>query len=233
MRIAVVDDDHDLATFVRDAMCEFGHSCDTFANGAKLLAALRRDTYDVLLLDWHLPDISGFELLQRIRGNDDHTTGILMLTNQADNDAIAQALRSGADDYIVKPESAAVIAARVEAVERRSKPSRTRRRFLRFDGYEFDRLTESIRVGSESISLNSKEFALALLLFENIHRPLSRSYILETVWQADPDLPTRTLDMHVSRIRTKLHLRPENGFRIAAVSGYGYRMERFSEGDAR
>ena len=94
------------------------------------------------------------------------------------------------------------------------------------------RLTEEIRIGEELVSLNSKEFALALLLFENMHRPLSRGYILETLWRADPNLPTRTLDMHVSRIRTKLGLRPENGFRIAAVSGYGYRMERFISGDA-
>jgi len=231
MRIAIVDDDTDLAAFVRDAMCEFGHKCDKFANGAKLLAALRRNTYDLLLLDWHLPDISGFDLLRQVRADDDKNTGIIMLTNQSDKNAIAEALRSGADDYIVKPESASVIAARVEAVSRRVRPDKARSRFLNFHGYEFDRLTKTIRFGSDTVTLNDKEFALALLLFENMHRPLSRSYILETVWHADPNLPTRTLDMHVSRIRTKLNLRPENGFRVASVSGYGYRMERFAQGD--
>lgn len=233
MRIAVVDDDNDLATFVRDTMHDFGHNCDSFPNGTKLLAALRRNTYDLLLLDWHLPDISGFDLLRQVRASDDDTIGIIMLTNQSDKSAITEALQSGADDYIVKPETASVIAARVEAVNRRSRPGRSRSRFLKFDKYEFDRLTETICIGTEPVAVNSKEFSLALLLFENIHRPLSRSYILETIWQADPNLPTRTLDMHVSRIRTKLRLRPENGFRIAAVSGYGYRMESFSEGDAR
>ncbi|MFA7586577.1 MAG: response regulator transcription factor [Novosphingobium sp.] len=233
MRIAVVDDDNDLAEFVYHSMRESGHGCDRFASGAALLAALRRETFDLLLLDWHLPDISGFDLLKQIRAHGDNMTGIVMLTSQSGKEEIAEALRLGADDYIVKPESASVIAARVEAVCRRSRPdhSRNRSRFLKFGTYEFDRLTESISIGFEQVVVNSKEFALALMLFENIHRPLSRGYLLETVWQANPDLPTRTLDVHVSRIRTKLRLRPENGFRIAAIAGYGYRMERFSQGD--
>lgn len=233
MRVAVVDDDADVLAFVQDAMTDAGHSCDAFANGAKLLAALRRNSYDMLLLDWYLPDTSGFDLLKQVRSGESRGAGIIMLTSQADKDAVAEALRAGADDYIVKPESAAVIVARVEAVERRSRPDEDRDRYVRFDDYEFDRLTETIRVGPVTVSMNSKEFSLALVLFENLHRPLSRSYLLETVWQAAPDLSTRTLDMHVSRIRTKLNLRPENGFRIAAISGYGYRMERFVDRDGR
>jgi DNA-binding response OmpR family regulator len=231
MRIAVVEDDNDLAIFLRDTMRELGHNCDHFPNGAKLISALRRSTYDLLLLDWHLPDTTGFELLQKIRAGNDTDTSIIMLTSLSDKDAIAKALRAGADDYIVKPESAAVIAARVEAVSRRSRPGRSSDRLLSFDNYEFDRLTETVRIGADLIAVNSKEFSLALLLFENIHRPLSRSYILETVWNADPNLSTRTLDMHISRIRSTLRLRPENGFRIASVSGYGYRLERFAQGD--
>lgn len=233
MRIAVVDDDSEVTTFVRDTMCEAGHTCDCFGNAAALTAALRRDTYDLLLLDWQLPDTDGLELLRRIREANDHETGIIMLTNRSEKDAIADALRAGADDYIIKPESAPVILARVEAVRRRSRTAASRGRFVRLEPYEFDRLTETVRIGAEQIAVNHKEFALALLLFENINRPLSRSYLLETVWRADPNLSTRTLDMHVSRIRNKLRLRPENGLRIAAVSGYGYRMERYLNGDGR
>jgi DNA-binding response OmpR family regulator len=231
MRIAVVEDDNDLATFLQGAMRELGHNCDHFPNGAKLVSALRRSTYDLILLDWHLPDTTGFELLQKIRAGKDSETGIIMLTSLSDKASIAEALRAGADDYIVKPESAAVIAARVEAVNRRSKPGRSSDRSLSFNNYEFDRLTETVRIDGDPVGVSSKEFALALLLFENIHRPLSRSYILETVWNADPNLSTRTLDMHISRIRSTLRLRPENGFRIASVSGYGYRLERFADGD--
>lgn len=231
MRIAVVDDDYEIACFVCEAMRGFGHSCDDFPNAAKVLAALRRDTYDLLILDWHLPDISGFDLLQRIKADRLDATGVIMLTNQSDKDAITRALLSGADDYIIKPESASVIAARVEAVSRRSRQGRGAGRYLDFGDYRFDRLTEVISIAGEPVMVNSKEFFLALLLFENVHRPLSRSYLLETVWHADPNLHTRTLDMHISRIRTKLGLRPENGFRIAAIAGYGYRMEQFGNGD--
>lgn len=227
MRLAIVDDDEDLLDFVRDALERAGHHCTGFSNGTSLLAALRRETFDLLMLDWSLPDIVGIDLLRRIRAGDAAPAGIIMLTNRSDKDGIAEALHAGADDYIVKPESAVVIVARVEAVRRRSAPSSDGDRFVRFGDYEFDRLTQAIRVGDELVALSSKEFALALLFFENVHRPMSRGYILETLWQSAADLPTRTLDMHVSKLRTKLRLRPENGYRIAAISGYGYRMEQF------
>ena len=227
MRLAIVDDDEDLIEFVRDALERAGHRCSTHSSGTSLLAALRRETFDLLLLDWSLPDITGIDLLRRIRASDAAPAGIIMLTNRSDKDGIAEALRAGADDYIIKPESAVVIVARVEAVRRRSAPSPDGGRFLRFDRYEFDRLTQTIRVGDEPVQLSGKEFALALLFFENIHRPMSRGYILETLWNSAADLPTRTLDMHVSKLRTKLRLRPENGYRIVAISGYGYRMEQF------
>lgn len=227
MRLAIIDDDEDLVDFVRDALERAGHRCNTFSNGTSLLAALRRETFDLLMLDWSLPDITGIDLLRRIRALDSAPTGIIMLTNRSDKDGIAEALRAGADDYIIKPESAVVIVARVEAVLRRSTPAIEDDRFVRFDKYEFDRLTQTIRIDAEPVQLSTKEFALALMFFENVHRPMSRGYILETLWQSASDLPTRTLDMHVSKLRTKLRLRPENGYRIAAISGYGYRMEQF------
>jgi DNA-binding response OmpR family regulator len=231
MRIAVADDDDDLINFVRGVMLRSGHSCACFRTGTSLLAGLRRETFDLILLDWNLPDASGFDLLRQIRATLSGPIGIIMLTSRSDKDDIAGALHAGADDYIVKPESAGVIAARVEAVLRRAVPGAPDERLVRFDGYLFDRLTETITIGTESIPLSNKEFALALLFFENPHRAMSRGYLLETIWQSVSDLPTRTLDMHVSKIRTKLHLRPEKGYRIVALSGYGYRMERFPAGD--
>lgn len=232
MHVAVVDDDDDLAAFVCDSMRDLGHACEVYSTGQKFISALRRETFDVILLDWHLPDILGFDLLQQLRSGHNAAAGIIMLTNRSDKDAISKALRAGADDYIVKPESASVIGARVEAVNRRSQQQQQQQtRRLVFDRYEFDRLTQSIWMDNECVKVSGKEFALALMLFENINRPLSRGYILETIWQANPDLPTRTLDVHVSRIRIKLRLVPENGLRIAAISGFGYRLERFMRGE--
>lgn len=231
MHIAVVDDDPGTVEFIQDIMQAHGHLCTGFSDGPSALAKLRRDAYDVLFLDWFLPEIGGLDLLKRIRANSHDLMSIIMLTNQADKEAIAAALRAGADDYIVKPETASIILARAEANYRRIHRSDQVERVLVHGPYRFDRLTETVSIKGRSIPLRSKEFALALLLFDNIHRPLSRGYILETLWHADPNLSTRTLDMHISRIRAKLELQPENGFRLAAVSGYGYRLEQFHPGD--
>lgn len=231
MRIAIVDDDESMIEFASAPLEALGHNCSGFRTGAALLAALRRATFDLILLDWNLPDSSGIELLRAIREAVSRETGIIMLTSRSDKDDITTALNAGADDYVVKPESAPVIAARVEAVLRRAMPTATQQRVLNFRGYAFDRLTECVRVDDQEIALSAKEFQLALTLFENMHRALSRSYLLETIWQSSGDLPTRTLDMHVSRIRTKLQLTAENGYRIVAISGYGYRMERFGAGE--
>jgi DNA-binding response OmpR family regulator len=231
VRIAIVDDDEAMIEFASAPLEAAGHNCSSFRTGAALLAALRRQTFDLILLDWNLPDSSGIELLRAIREAVARETAIIMLTSRSDKDDITTALHAGADDYVVKPESASVIAARVEAVLRRAMPTVSQKRVLNFGGYAFDRLTERVRVRDEEIALSAKEFQLALTLFENMHRALSRSYLLETIWQSSGDLPTRTLDMHVSRIRTKLQLTAENGYRIVAISGYGYRMERFGAGD--
>lgn len=227
MRIAVVDDDESVLEFVCKVLRERGYGCAGYRSGAGLLASLRRETFDLILLDWNLLDASGMDLLLTIRGTVSGTIGIIMLTSRSDKDDIAAALLAGADDYVVKPESAQVIAARVDAVLRRALPAMTPDRIARFGIYSFDRLTESVGIGGEEVALSAKEFHLALLFFENMHRAMSRGYLLETVWQSVSDLPTRTLDMHVSRVRAKLRLTPENGFRIVAISGYGYRMERF------
>jgi DNA-binding response OmpR family regulator len=226
MRIAIIDDDAEMIGFVRAVMVRNGHSCAGFRNGNTLLAELRRETFDLLLLDWNLPDISGLDLLRSIRAIVPGSVGIIMLTSRSGKDDMIEALQAGADDYIIKPESAGVIGARVEAVLRRALPAHSER-ISRFDGYAFDRLTETVTVNGEIVPLSAKEFALALLFFENPHRAMSRGYLLETLWQSISDLPTRTLDMHVSKIRSKLRLRPENGYRLIALSGYGYRMECF------
>lgn len=227
MRVAVVDDEESVTDFVCNALTAADHNCTSFRTCAALVAALRRDTFDLVLLDWNLPDGSGLELLRTVREAVSLAPAVIMLTNRSDKDDLAAALHAGADDYIIKPESANVIVARVEAVLRRARPARETQRVLRFDQHSFDQLTGTVAAGDEEVTMSAKEFQLALTLFENMHRALSRTYLLETIWQSSGDLPTRTLDMHVSRIRTKLKLVPENGYRIVAISGYGYRLERF------
>jgi DNA-binding response OmpR family regulator len=134
-------------------------------------------------------------------------------------------LAAGADDYIVKPLNTVVFLARVDAALRRAQLNKPQRTSATWGAYSFDVPTETVTVHGEPIKLTAKELALALMLFENMSRPLSRSYLLESIWGQSPEAETRTLDAHVSRIRSKLNLRAENGYRVLPVYSYGYRLE--------
>lgn len=226
MRIAVVDDDDTTTEFIQAIMRRQGHQCAAFRDASTLITQLQRDTYDLIILDWTMPKISGMEALAWIRANLAVPPAVVMLTSRSDKDDIAGALIAGADDFIVKPEAAHVIVARVEAVLRRSAPAATPARFLDYGRYRFDRLAETVSFDESKVDLTAKEFALAMLFFQNEQRALSRAYILETLWNSAPDLPTRTLDMHVSRIRSKLQLNPTHGYRLFTIFSYGYRLER-------
>lgn len=228
MRIAVVDDDETSLEFVSRVLERQGHVCVTFQRSRDMPLALQRDTFDLLILDWNMPDVSGMDIVAWVKANLVAPPPIIMLTSRSDKDDIAAALNAGADDFIVKPESAVVIAARVDAVGRRaSGVPPVESRVESFGPYVFDRLDETVTLHGEAIAVTSKEFALARLFFANTHKPLSRRYLMETVWKSVAELSTRTLDMHVSRIRSKLQLRSDNGYRLQTVFGYGYRLESF------
>jgi len=227
MRIAIVDDDEASIDFVSQVLSERDHVCVPFLRSRDLPLALQRDTYDLLILDWNMPDLSGIEIVAWARAHLPTCPPVIMLTSRSDKEDIAAALNAGADDFIVKPESAVVIAARVEAVLRRTTVQPADDRIETYGPYVFDRLNEAVTLNDEPVVLTSKEFALARLFFANLHKPLSRRYLMETVWKSVADLSTRTLDMHVSRIRAKLNLRSDNGYHLQTVFGYGYRLESF------
>ncbi len=229
MRIAALDDDEAQAETVSRLLSEAGHSCQTFHAGKALIAALRRETYDLLVLDWNLPDLTGLEAIAWARENLASPPPILLLTGRSDEGDVVKGLNAGADDYVIKPVQPTVLLARVNALLRRAYPENGGGGIETFGDYAFNIPADTVAVRGEAVALTAKEFGLALLLFRNTHRALSRAHILEAVWGRNPDLPTRTLDMHISRIRTKLNLRPENGFRLAPVYSYGYRLERLEE----
>jgi DNA-binding response OmpR family regulator len=231
MRIAVVDDDMEARNLMETLLVQQGHKCAKFSNGRELVTALSRDTFDLLMVDWNMPVMSGIEVVSWARENLPNCPPIIMLTSRMDEKDIVLGLESGADDYIIKPASAPIILARVAALLRRSAPPVADERFDQFGIYRFDRITGTVTFGDAEVTLTSKEFALAKAFFENQHRALSRAYILETIWKVVSDLPTRTLDVHVSRIRTKLKLIPENGYRLQTIFGFGYRLESADEGN--
>lgn len=229
MRIAIVDDDEEMRNYLSNLLTHQQYGCSTFSNGRDALTALVRDTFDLLLVDWNMRGMTGIEVIRTARQNNNRHLPIIMITSRSDERDIVEGLAAGADDFIVKPERAGVIVARVAALLRRTSVQPVTERQITFGRYTFDTAAGTVRLGDEMIVLTAKEFALALALFQNIHRPLSRAYLLETVWNSVAALPTRTLDVHVSRIRTKLRLSSENGFRIQTIFGFGYRFEAVDE----
>ncbi len=226
MRLAILDDDRELCAQVASVMRSAGHACYEFHSGEALRRALRRESYDLLLLDWELPDLSGVDLLAWARATLPAPPPVIMLTGRTDDGDIVHGLDIGADDYVTKPVNTSVLTARVEALLRRSYGQATGPKIESFGDHVFDPMGMTVTVRGGEVELTAKEFGLALLLFRNINRPLSRAHIMETVWGRNPEIPSRTLDAHVSQIRGRLGLRPEHGLRLASVYSFGYRLEQ-------
>lgn len=229
IRVAIADDDQEVISQVEAAIRSAGHECVTYRNGKDVLNAIKRETFDVVLLDWSMPGATGIEVLSWAAENIESPPPFIMLTSRSGKGDIIRGLETGACDYVIKPESSAVILARIEAAARRGKAQVTRERFKEYGIYKIDSLENTFLVNGEEIKLTSKEFQLSALFFENMNRPLSRGYLFSQVWGTSEDIATRTLDMHISRVRSKLSLKPENGFVIQTVFGFGYRMDTYLE----
>ncbi len=228
MRIAVLDDDRTQTDLVCQVLTAAGHTCYPFQSGKEMLNQLRRESFDMLIIDWQVPDLSGADVLRWAREKLPAVLPVLFMTSRSGEDDIVAGLAAGADDYMIKPIRRGELVARVQALLRRAYPTQNTIEQIQFSHYIFEPRTGRLLDHGEPVELTQKEFDLALLLFRNLGRPLSRAYILEAVWSRDVEIPSRTMDTHVSRVRTKLKLRPENGFRLAPVYSYGYRLEQVS-----
>jgi DNA-binding response OmpR family regulator len=222
----LVEDDAALAEMMRIWLESADHDCRVFGEGKYLIRELGRDTIDLIILDWMLPDTDGIELLRWVRQHVDWQIPVLFVTGKDSESDIVRALGEGADDYMTKPVQRRILLARVEAVSRRSLPQEDDQRVLEFGKYKIDLETRTVYLIDTPIELTQKEFDLVLFLFRSAGRVLSRGHILESVWGRTPDLNTRTVDTHVSRIRSKLNLKRENGWQLKAVYQHGYRLER-------
>ena len=226
MRIAVLDNDRSQADLICQVLTGAGHVCQAYDGGKDLLGALRKDSVDMLILDWQVADLPGAEILRRAKEHLPAHTPMMFMTGNSGEDDIVAGIGAGADDYMIKPLRRGELLARVQALLRRAYPSQNGAEQLQFGQYVFEtRPGRLIRDGAV-IDVTHKEFYLALLFFRNIGRPLSRAYIHEAVWIRETAVPSRTMDTHVSRVRNKLALRPENGFRLVPVYSYGYRLEK-------
>lgn len=231
LRIALLEDDPDQGSLITAWLEEGGYHGYHFLSAKDLQRALQRDSFDLLILDWILPESSGIEVLQWARQNLDWRIPVIFMTRKDSDEDVVYALEQGADDYVSKPVSRGVVMARVRAMERRVFGEKTEKEIIKAGQFEIDPSAGTVVRDGKAVNLTDREVKLAILLFLNVGRLLSRDYLLENVWGINPDVVTRTVDTHVSRLRQKMELYPENGWQLKAVYQHGYRLEQVTSED--
>ena len=222
-RVLVVDDEPDITALVAYHLAKAGFRVSTAANGPDALKAAREERPDVIILDVMLPGVSGYDVLAELRRQDEtRDVGVIMLTARREEADRIRGLSLGADDYLTKPFSPAELALRVNALLRRlGAPPVSAGATLAVGPIVIDRSAHRVSVGGKEIELTATEYKLLLTLIERQGRVQTRPQLLETVWEAQPDIQTRTVDMHVQRLRSKLG---GAGHMIETVRGFGYRF---------
>jgi two-component system phosphate regulon response regulator PhoB len=228
-RILVVDDEADITALVAYHLAKAGYRVSTAANGPDALKSAREERPDVVILDVMLPGASGYDVLAEMRRRDEtRDVGVIMLTARREEADRIRGLSLGADDYLTKPFSPAELTLRVNGLLRRlGAPPVSAGSMLVAGPIAVDRSAHRATVGGKELDLTATEYKLLLTLIERRGRVQSRPQLLETVWEAQPDIQTRTVDMHVQRLRSKLG---EAGDLIETVRGFGYRFRGLDKG---
>jgi two-component system phosphate regulon response regulator PhoB len=222
-RILVVDDEPDITALVAYHLAKAGHRVSTAANGSDALKAAREERPDIVILDLMLPGVSGYDVLAELRRRDDtREVGVILLTSRREEADRIRGLSLGADDYLSKPFSPQELSLRVNALLRRlGAPAVSAGSTLSAGPITIDRSAHRVMLDGRELTLTATEYKLLLTLVERRGRVQTRPQLLETVWEAQPDIQTRTVDMHVQRLRSKLG---ETGKLIETVRGFGYRF---------
>lgn len=223
MRIAVLSAEPGEAELICEVLGAQGHACIRHPDRQSLSA--HEDGFDLLLLDWQAAQ-EGPGLPASMR--DGARPPVMLIAGRSADDDIVAAHQAGIDDVIVRPLRRAELALRVRALLRHAYPQLHSGQQQAFGAYRFDLQYSRIMHGERLLDVTQKEFELALLFFRHLDRPLSRAYIQEAIWPGHEDAG-RSIDTHVSRVRTKLVLRPENGYRLTPVYSYGYRLQKLPE----
>jgi len=223
-RVLVVDDEADIVALVAYHLVKAGYRVSTASSGPDAIAAARQERPALVVLDLMLPGASGYDVLEQLRTQSaTREIAVLMLTARREEQDRIRGLSLGADDYLTKPFSPQELVLRVGAILRRmSAGGGGPTDILNVGTITIDREEHRVSVGGSLVELTPTEYKLLLILAERRGRVQSRAHLLETVWEAAPDIQTRTVDMHVQRLRTKLG---EAGDLIETVRGFGYRLK--------
>jgi two-component system phosphate regulon response regulator PhoB len=222
-RILVVDDEPDITALVAYHLARSGYRVSTATTGPDALRAARDERPDIVVLDLMLPGVSGYEVLRELRQRQEtQDVGVILLTARREETDRIKGLSLGADDYLTKPFSPQELTLRVAALLRRLQAPAIASGSSLIEGpLVIDRAAHRVTLDGEELQLTATEFRLLSALVERRGRVQTRPQLLETVWDAQPDIQTRTVDMHVQRLRAKLG---GLGDMIETVRGFGYRF---------
>lgn len=220
-RILIVEDEADIARLVAYTLEQAGFETQVVGTGHQALQALREHPPDLVILDLMIPDLDGLEICRQIRSDPElKSVAVVMLTARAQESDRILGLEVGGDDYITKPFSARELLARVRAVLRRTAREPAVRQY-RYGPLVLDGERHEVRVDGKEVHLTTREFALLEELLRNQGRVLTRDQLLDRVWGYTADVTTRTVDVHIRRLREKIPLLQEA---IVAVKGLGYKL---------
>jgi DNA-binding response OmpR family regulator len=201
-------------------------------NGGDAIRAVERETFDVMILDWEVPPPTGPEVLRWIRARERSTPVVFVTSRDAEAD-IMEMLRTGADDYFVKPLRRGEFLARMQALARRAGLGPTESSSIEAGAYRVDLASRTIFLEGEPVKLKPREAEVAIFLFRKRGQVVSRAEIYEAVWGQREALQTRTADVHVSAVRKALRLDGTHGWRLSSVYQLGYRLEDTRGGESR
>ncbi|MCF8156928.1 MAG: response regulator transcription factor [Rhodoferax sp.] len=224
MHIGILEDDPDQRVLLELWVGSGQHTCHGFCTAAEFIEGAKKERFDLMLIDWMLPDGTGADVLQWVRQNLGWDIPVIVVTARDDEATVVTALKMGADDFVVKPPKPMELLARFENVARRVKPGGLP--VLRLGCFEVDVQQHRLSLDGNAITLTQKEFDLSVYLFQSPGKLLSRDHLLNKIWGINTDVDTRTVDTHISRLRKKLQLDGSKGWKLTPIYGYGYRFDR-------
>ena len=222
MRFLLIEDNAQLRSYIEKGMREAGHSIDLADNGKDGLFLATTESYDALIIDWMLPEVDGMRVLHALRASE-NTVPILFLSARNKVDDRVRGLRAGADDYLVKPFAFEELLARLEILATRRSASTTETTILTCHDLELNLLSRKVQRAGQLIDLNPREFALLEYLMRHQDQVVTRTLLLESVWDYHFDPQTNVIDVHISRLRAKID-KDFDPQLLQTVRGRGYRL---------